>query len=122
MSLPPESPPPVSGEANVFVPSLAAVWRGTMIILGLAAMVPATTGDVRSHPRPTRDYSDAVARARGQIAADDSIAAPGGSTILLTHGRRTPRAVVLLHGFTDSPRQFAALAESLYAQGDNVLV
>jgi Esterase/lipase len=106
----------------VFVPSLAAVWRGTMLILGLAAVVPATAGDVRSHPNPTRGYSDAVARARQQIAADDSIAAVGGSTLLLTHGARTARAVILFHGFTDSPRQFAALADSLYAQGDNVLV
>jgi carboxylesterase len=30
--------------------------------------------------------------------------------------------VVLLHGFTDSPRQFATLADSLFAQGDNVFV
>jgi esterase/lipase len=106
----------------VIVPSLAAVWRGTMLILGLAAIVPATAGDVRSHPRPAHDYLDAVSRAERQIAADDSIAAPGGATLLLSHGRRTPRVVVLLHGFTDSPRQFAALADSLYAKGDNVLV
>ena len=106
----------------MFVPSLAAVWRGTMVILGLAAMLPASAGDVRSHPKPVRDYAEAIARAKRQIAADDSVAAPGGSTILLTHGGRTPRVVVLLHGFTDSPRQFAALADSLYAQGDNVLV
>jgi len=93
-----------------------------MLVLGLAAMVPATAGDVRSHPNPARGYSDAVARARREISADDSIAAMGGSTILLTHGTRTARAVILFHGFTDSPRQFAALADSLYEQGDNVLV
>jgi esterase/lipase len=29
---------------------------------------------------------------------------------------------VLLHGFTDSPKQFQALADSLYARGDNVFV
>jgi len=93
-----------------------------MLVLGLAAMLPATAGDVRSHPNPTRGYSDAVARARREISADDSIAAIGGSTILLAHGARSARAVILFHGFTDSPRQFAALADSLYAQGDNVLV
>jgi carboxylesterase len=38
------------------------------------------------------------------------------------HGGRTARAVVLLHGFSDSPRQFASLADSLFADGDNVLV
>jgi carboxylesterase len=93
-----------------------------MFILGLAAVLPATAGDVRSHPNPAHSYSDAIARAKLRIDADDSVAAPGGSTILRTHGARTPRVVVLLHGFTDSPRQFSALADSLYAQGDNVFV
>src|SRR5206468_6376689 len=48
--------------------------------------------------------------------------AEGGATILLSHGDPTPRAVVLFHGFTDSPKQFADLAESLYKAGENVLV
>jgi carboxylesterase len=41
---------------------------------------------------------------------------------LLTHGSRTGHAVVLLHGFTNCPRQFHALAESLFARGCNVVV
>jgi esterase/lipase len=40
----------------------------------------------------------------------------------MTHNRRTPRAVVLLHGFTNSPRQFQEFATDLYAAGDNVYV
>jgi carboxylesterase len=43
-------------------------------------------------------------------------------SILLTHGTRTPRAFVLLHGLTDSPQQFAALGQQLYADGNNVFV
>lgn len=93
-----------------------------MLVLGLAAAVPATGSDVPSHPNPTRDFAAAVLRAKRQIAADEIIAATGGSSILRTHAARAPRAVVLLHGFTDSPRQFAGLAESLYARGDNVFV
>lgn len=93
-----------------------------MIILGIAAVVPATAGDVRSHPNPAPNFDRAVSRAREVITADSAIAAPGGRPILLTHGARAPRAVVLLHGFTDSPRQFATLADSLFAQGDNVFV
>lgn len=104
------------------VPSLGTVWRGAMLALGLAAVVPARAGDVKSHPNPTRTFDEAVARAQRQIATDSDIAAAGGVPILLTHGARTPRAIVLLHGFTDSPRQFAALAESLYTSGDNVFV
>jgi len=93
-----------------------------MLILGIAAVVPATAGDVRSHPNPATDFSSAVDRAREVIRADTVVAAPGGVSILLTHAARARRAVVLLHGFTDSPRQFAALADSLFAAGDNVFV
>jgi alpha-beta hydrolase superfamily lysophospholipase len=52
---------------------------------------------------------------------DATIHARGGS-MLLEHGRRTPRVVLLLHGLTASPMQCAALARSLHANGDTVLV
>ncbi|MGH7620538.1 MAG: alpha/beta hydrolase, partial [Gemmatimonadaceae bacterium] len=105
-----------------FVPGLPGFWRGAMIALGLAAMVPVRAGDLRSHPHPSRTYAEAVARARKLVTSDDSIVAEGGATILLVHSGRAPRAVVLFHGFTNSPRQFAELADSLFASGDNVLV
>jgi hypothetical protein len=97
----------------VILPGIGVVWRGAMVVLGIAAVIPAGAGDMRSHPNPTKDYDAAVARAKEVIAADSAVVAPGGESILLVHGAKTPRAVVLLHGFTDSPRQFAALADSL---------
>ncbi|HTI63256.1 MAG TPA: alpha/beta hydrolase [Gemmatimonadaceae bacterium] len=106
----------------MILPSLAALWRGAMVVLGIAAVLPASAGDVRAHPDPARSYGEGLARARIMVAEDSAIAAPGGESILLTHAGRTPRAVILFHGFTDSPRQFAALADSLFARGDNVLV
>jgi len=106
----------------VILPSLAALWRGAMVVLGIAAVLPASAGDVRAHPDPARSYREALARARVMVAEDSTIAAAGGESILLTHADRAPRAVVLFHGFTDSPRQFAALADSLFAHGDNVIV
>jgi carboxylesterase len=106
----------------VILPGLSTVWRGAMIALGVAAAVPARAGDVASHPNPAHDFADASGRAERVIAEDSGIVAEGGSTLLLSHGHRTPRAVVLFHGFTDSPRQFAELADSLYQAGANVLV
>lgn len=53
---------------------------------------------------------------------DDSVAVPGARSILLTAGARTPRVIVLLHGLTDSPRQFEAFAYLLHADGNNVYV
>src|SRR3954465_4723672 len=91
-----------------------------MIVIGFAAGIPARAGDVRSHAHPAATFPDAVARADRMVTQRD--AAAGGETIFLNHGHRTTRAVVLFHGLTDSPRQFAGLADSLFADGDNVLV
>jgi alpha-beta hydrolase superfamily lysophospholipase len=43
-------------------------------------------------------------------------------TILLRHSGVRPRAVLLLHGLTASPRQFIRYAQDLFARGHNVLV
>lgn len=106
----------------MILPSLAAVWRGAMFALGLAAVVPLGTGDLRARPHPTHSFDEAVARARDLIASDDSVVAEGGASILRVHSSKAPRSVVLLHGFTNSPRQFADLADALFSAGDNVFV
>src|SRR5262249_27269196 len=43
-------------------------------------------------------------------------------TELLTHGARTRRVVVLLHGLTNCPAQFDSLGRLLFAHGANVLI
>jgi carboxylesterase len=101
---------------------LSTVLRTAAIVLGFAAVLPLRAGDLRPRAQPAHDYADALTRARDIVAGDDSVVAEGGASILRTHGRRTPRAIVLLHGFTNSPRQFAELADSLSALGDNVFV
>lgn len=58
-----------------------------------------------------------------QIQAEDGADVdPISHTIFLNHGKATPRAALLLHGYTNSPRQFALLGEQLHAQGWNVLI
>lgn len=41
---------------------------------------------------------------------------------LLTHGARTPRVVILLHGFTNCPQMWVKFAAELFADGNNVLI
>jgi len=96
--------------------------RRLALVVGLAAAIPLRSGDMRSHPSPAADYGSAVERVNRRQAADDRVVAPSGRTVLLTHGVRTPRVDILLHGFTDSPNQFAELADSLFQGGDNVYV
>lgn len=45
-----------------------------------------------------------------------------GRTIAYLHGERRPRAIVLLHGMSASPPQFARFARDLYERGHNVIV
>lgn len=40
----------------------------------------------------------------------------------LTHGRRTARCVVLLHGYTNCPHQFRRFAEQVHSRGHTVYV
>ena len=55
-------------------------------------------------------------------AEDDSVAVLGARSIFMGHGQRTPRVFVLLHGFTDAPKQFEALGARFFATGDNVYI
>jgi esterase/lipase len=71
---------------------------------------------------PSSPYARAVAMIARRQAADESVAVPGARSILLTRGAATARAIVLLHGLTDSPRQFETQAYRLYADGNNVFV
>jgi esterase/lipase len=96
--------------------------RRLALVVGLAATIPLRAGDLRSHPFPAADYSQAINLVARRQTADDRVADPIGRTVLLTHGARTARIDILLHGFTDSPNQFAELADSLYRGGDNVYV
>ena len=101
---------------------LAGVVTGVILVIALAAVIPTQTRDLVSHATPARDYADAISRVIRQQEADDRVVAPGGRSVLLTHGGRTGRTDILFHGFTNSPRQYEHLAARLYAAGDNVYI
>jgi esterase/lipase len=104
------------------MPSFWITGSAALLLAVAATVIRQGAGDLAAHPSPARDYTDAAERVRKQQAADDRVAAPGGRSILMDRGRRTPRAIVLFHGFTNSPLQFEPFARLLYAAGDNVYV
>ncbi|MEA2719748.1 MAG: hypothetical protein QOJ39_1612 [Candidatus Eremiobacteraeota bacterium] len=67
-------------------------------------------------------YDDALRRCDALLLRDDETIHARGGTMFFGHGRPTQRAVLLLHGLTASPMQCDALARSLHASGDTVLV
>ncbi|MEO9097956.1 MAG: hypothetical protein ABI346_07225 [Candidatus Baltobacteraceae bacterium] len=75
---------------------------------GRTLLEPTFAAALRAHQRLT--------------SVEDARIGPRGRSLLLTHGERTERAYVLLHGLTSSPAQFLVLAHRLHAAGANVAV
>ena len=102
-------------------PEASALRRWLFAASMVAAIAAPTRTIPAQRPEPTA-YARSIAAIARRQAVDDSVAAPGARSILLTSGAPTPRVIVLLHGLTDSPRQFEAFAYLLHADGNNVYV
>ena len=73
---------------------------------------------------PATDYETALARfaqVHAQEEADESLN-PVCCSKLLTHGSKTERVIILMHGMTNCPQQFVELAPIFFEQGYNVLI
>jgi pimeloyl-ACP methyl ester carboxylesterase len=67
-------------------------------------------------------YEAGVEVAAGIQNLDGPNVNPVCHTRLYTHGRRTERSLVLLHGFTNCPQQFDQLGKHFYELGWNVII
>lgn len=75
-----------------------------------------------ANPDPAADYQAALDKfAHLQLLDGDAVNSVCRSR-LLAHNTKTPHAIVLLHGITNCPEQYAELAPELYRRGYNVLV
>jgi carboxylesterase len=92
----------------------------TLLLLASLVVAPIPPGPAPSPRSPARDYDEAISRFQHTLAGEDASINSDCLPRLLTHGRKTARAVVLLHGFTNCPKQFDSLAALLYERGDNV--
>lgn len=73
---------------------------------------------------PALDYETArtrFARMQAQEEADATLN-PVCRLKLLAHGRKMERVIILMHGMTNCPEQYAELAPMFFAQGYNVLI
>lgn len=86
------------------------------------ALRPMGLAQIVSRPRPSSEYDESVQRVAALQAQEGEGYHPGCVTQLLTHGAKSPRAVVLVHGYTNCPQQFIPLGRQLYDLGDNVLI
>src|SRR5271155_364870 len=79
-----------------------------VLVIGLIAVIYFAShlflGGLRnalnSHPSPTRDYADAVARFEKLRLSEEKGVSPLARSIMLTHGNRTDKVIVFFHGYS----------------------
>jgi pimeloyl-ACP methyl ester carboxylesterase len=92
-----------------------------LVIAGAAAsLMPVGMPGPVPTPHPARDYAEALSRFDRLSATDDPLNPLCGPR-LFTHGARTGRVVVCLHGLTNCPQQFDSLSRLVFERGANVL-
>lgn len=70
--------------------------------------------------RPAASYAEALARVDSIRAREGSDLNPACHTRVLGSGAKSANVIVLLHGFTNCPKQFDSLAADFARQGYNV--
>ncbi|MEV6631535.1 alpha/beta hydrolase [Actinoplanes sp. NPDC051470] len=105
---------------------LAVVLPVAVLLLAVATIYlwPLGDGRLRRSEAPALGFAAATAAAQRQVAHDqaDPTVRPECRTQLLTHGRRTARTVLMLHGYTGCPAEFGRLARQFFDHGYNVYV
>jgi len=103
---------------------------GAGSIIGAALMVAGciasasptgNAGPYVSHPDPAADYAQSAQRV-DQPRATEAALRPDSRVILLTHGVRTARAIVFIHGHDSSPASFREIGMQFHHLGYNVLM
>lgn len=99
-----------------------ALWLAALLLTAAAAAFgPLRLDRLAARPRPCADHDAAVARFHAEAEPSPEPLNPLCHPGLLTHGARTRRAVVLLHGISSCPRAFVDFAPQAFADGANVV-
>ncbi len=93
-----------------------------VLVVGLVVFTPLLDADLRSDADPAGSYAEAMARADDLLAADGAEVNPLCRSQVRDQGERSDVAVVLLHGFTNCPQQWDAVADAYAAEGYSVVV
>src|SRR2546423_6805501 len=95
---------------------------GVLVLLAAIAVVPIDTAPLQSDPHPIAEYARAVATYDTLREHERALVMQDGASLMYVHGHKTARALLLIHGLTNSPRQFRELAEQFYERDYNVIV
>jgi esterase/lipase len=102
--------------------SIAALVALPFVALALAAAIPVSTDDLAPDPHRSIGFDSALAMFVRRSSWEQGRVVSEGRSILLEHGKRSAVAILLLHGYTNSPAQFDSLGRMLYRDGANVYI
>ena len=109
----------------IFKVALGAGAAFALTWLALKASNRSSIDDLALHPTdPATDYETALARYTKVQTRDETNGKinPVCCSKLLTHGHKTERVIILMHGMTNCPQQFVELAPIFFEKGYNVLI
>ena len=96
---------------------------GILAALAAAAWLVFRIPNFSSAPHPAHDYREAIEKFSDVEKTESALPLrPEGRSRLFTHGKKTDRVFVLLHGLTNCPEQFVPLARILFQSGANVVL
>ena len=94
------------------------------LLVAAAFFWPATFKELQSSNSEKLNYNQSVAAAIRTINGDSSNAdvRPECRSIIKTHGKKTTKAVMMIHGVSACPQQFADLGNTFFNAGYNVYI
>ena len=110
------------GTARRIITWVAIILVGIVAIILLLGLIPVSTGNLESAPNPVAGYDEAIRQFEAVQQAEAPIVNDASGSLLMTHGDKTEQVYVLIHGTTNSPRQWEELGATLHELGHNVLI
>lgn len=93
-----------------------------ILIFAGSLFIPWNVGALTSHPHPAQSYDEAVQRIEVLQSQRVSEMVPECLTQFMTHGQKVQKVIVLVHGYTNCPKEFVELGTKFYDLGYNVLI
>lgn len=95
---------------------------GVVIALISILLSPWNSAPISFRARPAQNYSEALHLIQLFREKEPQAMSPLCRTQLMTHGKKTKHAIILVHGYTSDPQQFHDLGQRFYDSGYNVLI
>jgi len=93
-----------------------------LITIVYFVLTPRNTPHLSSHPRPAQSYNEALHLIEIFQDKERQKMNPLCRMQLMTHKKKTERAIILVHGYSSCPQQFHKLGQLFYDSGYNVLI